>query len=220
MTSSVIVKLRKVLALTRIFEFGRALHPCFSGTIHDGTRSAPTAAANTIPVTGERECLCDPQLRTEATIRTEKAPASWQEKGFQDELFVMLNSAAKIIHSLNRSRWFDNTGAEGCCDSPALSVTSLVWAHVDLAERRRHFLLADSVARLVVRRPATSAKQLTDTSFFETLRLPSGRWWRGFPSPVRLGVSGPLSRLSLFGHHPGEGILKIFENGVVDQWPF
>ena len=35
-----------------------------------------------------------------------------------------------------------------------------------------------------------------------------------FPPPLRLGFSGLLSRPSLFGHHPGEDILKIFQKLV------
>jgi len=35
-----------------------------------------------------------------------------------------------------------------------------------------------------------------------------------FPSPFRLGFSGPLSRPSLFGYHPGEDTLKIFQKLV------
>ena len=83
MLSSDIVKLRNVLAPTWILEFGRALHPCFSGTILTVEVGSQTAAANTIPVTGERECLCDPQLRTEAQFMQKKRRQVGKKRDFK-----------------------------------------------------------------------------------------------------------------------------------------
>jgi hypothetical protein len=34
---------------------------------------------------------------------------------------------------------------------------------------------------------------------------------RGYPARLQPGVSGPLSRPPLFGHHPSEDMLEIFE---------
>ena len=75
MLSSVIVKLRKLLALTRIFEFGRAFILAFqkpSMTVEIGATAQHT-----------REYICDPQLRPEPQFVQKKRRQIGKKRDFK-----------------------------------------------------------------------------------------------------------------------------------------
>ena len=63
----------------------------------------------------------------------------------RSQLVAKLICGRKVLTAWYRRRWRGNAGA--CrCGPAACSVTPIVWACRDVAERRRHLLLADSTA--------------------------------------------------------------------------